>query len=48
MLGKLIEKAISGRLQVYSIALDFIHLNQLKDIQQCSTTDTGIYLTYLI
>ena len=26
-IGKLIKKTISDRLQVYSIALDFIHLN---------------------
>jgi len=46
--GKLIEKAISNRLQVYSIASNFIHPNQLEGIKQYSTTDASIFLTYLI
>jgi len=44
--GKLIKKVISSRLQVYSTALNFIYLNQIGDIKQQSTTNTGIYLTY--
>jgi len=48
MLDKLIEKGISNRLQVHSITSNFIYPNQLGDIKQHSTTDTGIFLTYLI
>ena len=48
MLGKLIEKAISKKLQIYSITLNFIDPNHLGDIKQRSTTDIGIYLTHLI
>jgi len=48
MLGKLIEKAISKRLQIHSIASNFIYPNQLGDIKQCSIINIGIYLTYLI
>ena len=47
-LGKLIEKVISVRLQVYSITLNFIHPSQISSIRQQSTTDTSIYLTHLI
>ena len=39
MLGKLIEKAISSRIQVYSIVSNFIHSSQLR---------AGIFLTHLI
>jgi len=35
-LRKLIEKAISKRLQIYFIILDLIHSNQLANIKQCS------------
>ena len=48
MLGKLIKKVISNRLQVHSIASNFIHLNQLGGIKQHSTIDTDIFLTHLI
>jgi len=48
MLGKLIEKAISERFQIHSIASNFIYPNQLGDIKQCSIINIGIYLTYLI
>jgi len=48
ILGKLIKKVISNRLQVHSIASNFIHLNQLGGIKQYSTIDTGIFLTHLI
>ena len=47
-LGKLIGKAISNRLQVYSIISNFIHPSQLGGIKQHSTTDAGIYLIHLI
>jgi len=48
MLGKLIKQVISEGLQTESIASNFIHLNQLGELKQCFTTDTGLYLTYLI
>ena len=48
MLGKLIEKKISNGLQVHFITSNFIYPNQLEDIKQHSTTDAGIFLTYLI
>jgi len=48
ILGKLIEKSISERLQIYSIALNFVYLNQLEDIKQQSTLDAELYLTHLI
>jgi len=47
-LGKLIEKAISGGLQVHFIASNFIYSNQLGDIKQYSMTDASIYLIHLI
>jgi len=46
--GKLIEKAISNRLQFNTIANRFLDPNQLGGIRQRSTTDTSIYLTHLI
>ena len=48
MLGKLIEKVISNRLQVHFIALNFIYLNQLGSIKQYLTINAGIFLTHLI
>ena len=48
MIGKLIEKVISNRLQVHSIASNFIYPNQLEGIEQHSTTDAGIFLTHVI
>jgi len=47
-LGKLIEKAISSRLQIHTIASNFIHPSQLEGIKQCLTMDARIFLTYLI
>ena len=47
IIGKLIEKTISDRLQLHSIALKFIHINQIEDIKQQSTMDTSIFLTHL-
>ena len=47
-IGKLIEKVISNRIQVYAISSNFLYSNQLGGIQQCSTTDTGVYLTHII
>ena len=46
--GKLIEKAISNWLQFHMVANRFLDPNQLGDIKQRLTTDTGIYLTHLI
>lgn len=46
--GKLIEKVISNYLQFHIISNGFLDPNQLGGIKQCSTTDAGIYLTYLI
>jgi len=37
MLKKLIKKFISKRLQVQSISSNFVHLNQLGELKQCST-----------
>ena len=48
ILEELIEKVISKRLQVHSISSNFVHLNQLGVLKQCSTTNIGLYLTYLI
>jgi len=47
-MGKLIKKAISNRLQFQLSANGFINSHQFGGIQQQSTTDAGIYLTYLI
>jgi len=48
ILGKLIEKEKSKRLQVHTIVSNFIHSIQLEDIKQCLTIDAGIFLTHLI
>ena len=48
ILGKLIEKAISSRLQIHTIMSNFIYPSQLESIKQHSTTDARIFLTHLI
>ena len=48
MLGKLIEKVIEERMQSHSISNNFIHLNQFRELKQCSTTDVNVFLTHLI
>jgi len=48
MVENLIEKVISNRIQVHSIALNFIHPTQMGSIKQWSTTDARVFLTYLI
>jgi len=48
MIGKLIEKVISKRLQFQLISNNFIHLSQLGGLKQCSTTNAGIVLTHFI
>jgi len=47
-MDKLIEKAISNRLQFHLSANDFLDSHQFGGIFQRSTTNTGIYLTHLI
>jgi len=47
-LEKLIEKVISKCIQYYLIANNFIHPNQLGGLKQYSTTNIGLFLTYLI
>ena len=48
ILEKLIEKAISKRLQIHSIVSNFVYPNQLEDIKQQSTLNNGLYLIYFI
>ena len=48
ILGKLIEKIIGERLQFQSISKNFIHLNQLRGLKQCLTTNVGNFITHLI
>ena len=44
ILGKLIKKAISNRLQVHTIISNFTYLSQLKGIKQYLTTNIRIFL----
>jgi len=48
ILGKLIEKVMSSRLQIHFIVTNFIHPNQIENIKQWLTVYVDIYLTYLI
>ena len=48
MMGKLIGKAISECLQYHLITNNFIYPNQVGSLTQQSTTDAGLFLTYLI
>ena len=48
MLGKLIKKVISNRLQFHVITNNFIHYSQLGGLKFKSTTDAGITLTNFI
>ena len=48
MLGKLIKKVISERLQSQVAANDFIHLSQLEGLKFKSTIDVGMALTHII
>ena len=45
ILGKLIEKVISERLQIQSIVSSFMYLNQLEGLKQYSTLN-ALYLTH--
>ena len=48
MLGKLIEKVISDRLQFHVVSNNFIHQRQLRELKFESTSDAGIALTHFI
>ena len=48
ILSKLIEKVIGKKLQFQAISKNIIHPCQLGRLKQCSTTDAGVALTYLI
>jgi len=48
ILGKLIEKFITERLQFTVVNNNFIHLSQLDGLKFKSTMDTGIALTYIV
>jgi len=48
MLGKLLEKVISKRLQFLTAVNNFIHPSQLGDLKFKSTTDVGVTLTHII
>ena len=48
MLGKLIEKAISDKLQLYVVSNNFIHHSQLDGLKFKSMTDVGPTLTHFI
>jgi len=48
MLGKLIKKVISDRLQFHVISNNFIYQSQLGGLKFKSTTDAGIVLTHFI
>ena len=47
-LGKLIEKVIGKRLQFQALSKNVIYLYQLGGLNQQSTIDTSIVLTYFI
>jgi len=47
ILRKLIEKVISERLQIQSIASSFVYLNQLEGLKQHFTLN-ALYLTHLV
>ena len=46
--SKLIKKVIDERLQFQELSKNVIHLYQLDSLEQQSTTDTNIVLTYFI
>ena len=48
MLGKLIEKVIRERVQFHVTSNDFIHPSQLGGLKFKSTTNAGVFLTYII
>ena len=48
IIGKLIKKVISKRMQFTMISNNFIHLYQLGDLKQISTFDARVILIYFI
>jgi len=48
ILGKLIGKAISDRIQLHVVSNNFIHHSQLGGLKFKSTTDAGVTLTHFI
>ena len=48
MLGKLIKKAISDRLQLHVVSNNFIHHSQLGGLKFKSMTDVDVTLTHFI
>ena len=48
ILGKLIEKVISNKLQFQVLSKNIIHSCQLDRLKQCSMTNASIVLTHLI
>jgi len=48
ILDKLIEKVTSKCIQFYILISAFLHSNQLGGIQQHSTSDAGIFLSYIV
>ena len=47
-LGKLIEKMVARWLQFDAVKYNILHPNQLGDVAQWSTEDTGVFLIYLV
>ena len=43
-----IKKVIGERFQFQAIGVNFIHLNQLGGLKQYLTTNTEVFLTYII
>ena len=48
IIRKLFEKMIREHLQFHMISNNFIHLSQLRDLKQRSTTDAEVILTHII
>ena len=48
ILGKLIEKVITERIQFTVVANNFIHPSQLDSLKFKSTADAGIALTHIV
>ena len=47
-LDKLIEKMIARQLQFDAVKYGILHPNQLGDVAQWSTEDTGVFLMHLV
>ena len=48
MIGKLIEKVIGEKLQIYTIMNDFIYFSQLDGLKKWLTINAGVALTHFI